>query len=256
MIRILLTANAGILLEVAGVRFLIDALHHSDQYPFSKVPLCLLERMNHGNNSFRNVDFVLFTHNHPDHYSPKLLMDYLQHNCVHRVLLPKQTDGEICEQELAAYLEQAHVPCWRMGLLRGQCRIYQLMPDVYLTVLGMQHTGRMFADLDCDCILITVKGKQILVTSDCDYENRDHYLALNKVQPDAVFINPLFFHSKQGRSLLEKWDSRNVILYHVPFENEDEMHLRVLAHRDYNKYRHEFGNVQLLCEAEQEIILP
>lgn len=256
MIRILLTANAGVLLEVVGVRFLIDALHHSDQYPFSKVPLDLLERMNHEDNSFRNVDFVLFTHNHPDHYSPKLLMDYLQHNRVHRVLLPKQIGGEIQEQELAAYLEQERVPYWQLELPRGQRHLYQLMPEVYLTVLGMQHTGRMFTNLDCDCILLTVKGKQILVTSDCDYENSDNYLPLNSVQLDTVFINPMFFHSKQGRSLLKKWNCKNVILYHVPFENEDKISLRILAHQDYIKFGHEFSNVQLLCRAEQEIILP
>jgi hypothetical protein len=255
MIRILLTANAGILLEVVGVRFLIDALHHSDQYPFSKVPLNLLEGMNYENNSFRNVDFVLFTHNHPDHYSPKLLMDYLQHNRVRRVLLPKQSGGENQEQKLAAYLEQAHVPYWQLGLTRGQHHSYQLMSDVYLTVLGMQHTGNMFSDIDCDCILLTVKGKQILVTSDCDYENSDSYLLMDNVQLDTIFINPMFFHSEQGRSLIKKWNCKNVIVYHIPFENEDQISLRTLAHQDYIKFAHEFSNVQLLCRAEQEIIL-
>ena len=39
-----LIANAGILLEIDGIRFLIDGLHHSSQYPFSPVPQAMLER--------------------------------------------------------------------------------------------------------------------------------------------------------------------------------------------------------------------
>ena len=255
MIRVLLTANAGILLEAYGIRFLIDALHHSDEYPFSKVPLDLLERMNHENNCFRNAEFILFTHSHPDHYSSKLLMNYLQHNSVRRVLLPKRSQDKSEERELSAYLEQAHVSYWKLGLLRGQYHSYQLMTGVYLTVLGMKHTGKMFTNLDCDCILLTVKGKQILVTSDCDYENSDNYLPLNIHELHTAFINPMFFHSKQGRILLKEWNCKNIILYHVPFENDDKICLRALAHQDYTKFAHEFSNVQLLCNPEQEIIL-
>lgn len=255
MIRILLTANAGILLEIAGVRFLIDALHHSDQYPFSKVPLDLIERMNHENNSFRDVDFVLFTHNHPDHYSPGLLMDYLQHNRVRRVLLPKQSGEDIQEQELEEFLKKTHISHWQLGLPRGQYHSYQLVRDVYLTAFGMEHTGKMFSDLDCDCILLTIKGRQILITSDCDFENSDNYLHLNGIELDTVFINPMFFHSEKGRSLLKRRNCNNVIVYHIPFENEDKISMRALAHQDYIKFAQEFRNVQLLCNPEQELIL-
>lgn len=256
MIRILLTANAGILLEVVGVRFLIDALHHSNQYPFSKVPLDLIERMNHGNNCFRNVDFVLFTHNHPDHYSPRLLLDYLQHNHVHRVLLPKQSGDEIQELQLEEFLKKARIPYWKLGLPRGQSHSYQLTRYVYLTAFGMEHTGKMFSDLDCDCILLNIKEKKILITSDCDYENSDNYLPLDSIKLDAAFVNPMFFHSVNGRSLLKKWECKNVIIYHIPFENEDKISLRTLAHQDYIKFAQEFRNVQLLCNPEQELILP
>ena len=43
-----LIANAGILLEIDGIRFLIDGLHHSSQYPFSPVPQAMLDQMLRG----------------------------------------------------------------------------------------------------------------------------------------------------------------------------------------------------------------
>ena len=54
-----LIANAGILLEIDGIRFLIDGLHHSSQYPFSPVPQAMLDQMLRGEGPFRDADFLL-----------------------------------------------------------------------------------------------------------------------------------------------------------------------------------------------------
>lgn len=255
MIRVLLIANAGILLEIDGIRFLIDGLHHSTEYPFSMVPEYLLDAMNEGDNIFRSVDFVIFTHDHPDHYSPYCLYSYLHHNSVRRVILPAISNKTPEEDQLAAYMEERHIPSWRVGLPRGKYHSYQLMPEVYLTALGMKHTGEMFADRNCDCLMLTVRGKNVLITSDCDYTQVEEFALFNGADIDAVFVNPMFFHAGDGQQLLKKWNSKNVVLYHIPFAHEDKILLRSLAHQDYMKHAVEYGNLHLLWNPEQVICI-
>ena len=97
-----LIANAGILLEINGIRFLIDGLHHSSQYPFSPVPQAMLDQMLRGEGPFRDADFLLFTHDHPDHWSPALTQAYLQANRVRRVLLPPRSKDGPAQDALTA----------------------------------------------------------------------------------------------------------------------------------------------------------
>ena len=126
-----LIANAGILLEIDGIRFLIDGLHHSSQYPFSPVPQAMLDQMLRGEGPFRDADFLLFTHDHPDHWSPALTQAYLQANRVRRVLLPPRSKDGPAQDALTADIsrggrqtctvDSATRICWRRRSISRRC---------------------------------------------------------------------------------------------------------------------------------------
>lgn len=136
-----LIANAGILLEIDGIRFLIDGLHHSSQYPFSPVPQAMLDQMLRGEGPFRDAGFLLFTHDHPDHWSPALTQAYLQANRVRRVLLPPRSKDGPAQDALTADMTARHIPWWQADLHRGQRHTYLLAPEVYLTALSTPPRG-------------------------------------------------------------------------------------------------------------------
>lgn len=257
MTEITLTANAGLLLETGGFRFLIDALHHEGNYPFSKVPLSLLHRMIQGEPPYGNADFLLFTHAHPDHYSPSAVLPYLQHNRVRRLFLPTLAADEFArEAELLAWLKSHPVPFWRLGLEPGKTHTYLLCPHVYLIVAGMQHTSQMFAHLTCDCLLLSVYGKQFLFTSDCSYDDRKAYAFLKDIPLDAAFVNPYFFHTPEGQALLrEDLRPKNIVVYHIPFQGEDPLSLRRLVRRDAQSYDNSVSQLFCLTQAEQHLNL-
>ena len=120
-----LIANAGILLEIDGIRFLIDGLHHSSQYPFSPVPQAMLDQMLRGEGPFRDADFLLFTHDHPDHWSPALTQVYLQANRVRRVLLPPRSKDGPAQDALAADMTRESKPltsCWLRWMVLASMR--------------------------------------------------------------------------------------------------------------------------------------
>lgn len=250
-----LIANAGILLEIDGIRFLIDGLHHSSQYPFSPVPQAMLDQMLRGEGPFRDADFLLFTHDHPDHWSPALTQAYLQANRVRRVLLPPRSKDGPAQDALTADMTARHIPWWQADLHRGQRHTYLLAPEVYLTALSTPHEGEMFAHLDCLCLLLTVHGQHYLITGDCDWNDPSYYDAIADIRPRAVFVNPLFFYDPAGRALLSRWTPPQVVLYHIPFAGEDSISLRTLTRQCLTKYSRDFESVQTLWEPEQRIEL-
>ena len=253
MVRITLAASAGVLLEAEGVRFLVDAPHGEGNYPFSRVPESLLAETDSGQGRFSNADYLLFTHDHPDHYTPSVVQRYLRHNSVRRVLLPKVQWGDR-EADLLRQLQEDRIPFWRLGMARGAAHGYQLQPGVFVTAIGMQHTGERFAQNDCDCVALQVNGKNFLFTSDCDYMHRQAYAFARGRQWEAVFVNPFFYHSPQGQALLgDELQARHVIVYHVPFAGEDPMGLRMLVHQDRVKLAPGLPQTVFLTEPLQEI---
>lgn len=255
MIHVILIANAGVFLEIDGIRFLVDAFHYAPKYPFSMIPQDTFCRMTKDVSIYRNVDFVLFSHNHPDHYAPSVLAEYLRANHVRRVLLPEKPADSLEEECLLQTLADRRIPYWRLGLPEGKVHTYQLMPDVYLTAVGMQHTSEMFADSHCDCLMLSVRGTNVLFTSDCSFTSERNYTVWQGIKIDAAFVNPYFFHAEKGRHLLRKWNSRDIVVYHIPFEQDDKISIRSLAHRDFAKLAPEFQNVHLLWNIEEELYL-
>ena len=81
MVRATLISNAGLLLEYRGVKLLVDAIYHTTD-PFSTSPPAVWSAMLAGEPPFDGVDTLLFTHDHPDHFSPERLMQYLRYRTV------------------------------------------------------------------------------------------------------------------------------------------------------------------------------
>ena len=76
-------------------------------------------------------------------------------------------------------------------------------------------------------------GKKLFFTADVDF-TYETFSALQGVQLDAVFINPLMRHSKEGRRVFSEGmlRTRLSVVYHIPFEGEDAMQVRGIAERE------------------------
>ena len=94
MVRATLISNAGLLLEYRGVKLLVDAIYHTTD-PFSNPPPAVWSAMLAGEPPFDGVDTLLFTHDHPDHFSPERLMQYLRYRTVRQVVLPVRAENSV-----------------------------------------------------------------------------------------------------------------------------------------------------------------
>ena len=130
MVRATLISNAGLLLEYREVKLLVDAIYHTTD-PFSTPPPAAWSQC-WPESPFDGVDTLLFTHDHPDHFSPERLMQYLRYRTVRQVVLPvmEPQHWEI----LQPFLEERRIQ-WTLLTARMQTADFQIPGgNVYSTL--------------------------------------------------------------------------------------------------------------------------
>jgi L-ascorbate metabolism protein UlaG (beta-lactamase superfamily) len=79
-IEVTYLANEGVLITTGLHKVLIDALFDNPNPNYAAPPKEMLEGMVDGRAPFDDVDLVLVTHNHPDHFSPTFAARFMENN--------------------------------------------------------------------------------------------------------------------------------------------------------------------------------
>lgn len=239
MIELTLIANAGILIKAEGVRLLLDGIQSEGNYPFSKTPPDILRSMLHhtGQNhyNYNDLDYLIFSHLHPDHFTPDLVAQYLLSNQVSRLLFPQ--DESPRTKSLFAAIHQTQTPCWNFEMERGKLRQYRLQKSLSVTTLCTRHMPQLFADDLCCAVMVTAEHKNILFLTDCSCEETDLLRKFSEATIHTVFINPYFYHDAAGRDILKEYiKPENIVIYHIPFAADDSINIRTLVTQDFKKF--------------------
>lgn len=78
--RLTYLANEGFLIEGGGKTVLVDALHHGTVDGYPALPPEMLQRLEAATGEFADVDLVLATHHHGDHFEPVAVGRHLTAN--------------------------------------------------------------------------------------------------------------------------------------------------------------------------------
>lgn len=254
-IRVTLVANAGVLLEYRGRRLLLDGLYHIDDHegnPFSNIPREQRIALLSGYPPFQgNIDCLLFTHSHPDHFSPALAEAYLKKRSVQAVFLPPDDGGQ---SALRALLQSRNTPFISLEDAVSGCPI-PLEDGITVTPYRTRHVDKAFWDIPHYCYLLSFGDKKLLFTADVDY-TYETFPQLKSVQLTALFINPLFFGALlYSRFFKGELHAENVCIYHVPFPEDDRMHYRDLLQQRITRWSPERGKLISLEYSGQSFFL-
>ena len=197
-IEITVAANAGVMIRAGNTVILADVLEDAGPYPFDRLPDSVLSQMAEGENPWRNAQYLIFTHEHPDHFAPDLVRRYLSRNTVRRLVLPNRPDKE--NQALLSELRESRAPVWALPDEIGKRHTFVLQKDILLHTACTPHTGSMFENASCNLLLFSLLGRNILLLSDCDDRNPQVYQWLKEIPIDLAFLNPSFSPPLQGNN--------------------------------------------------------
>lgn len=235
--KITLVANAGVLVEHNGIGLLVDGIHHEEGHPFSRVPETDMKRMRQGSGLFGNIDYLLFTHEHPDHFTPQYVSEHIQHRPVKGIFLPSESQGSPSLARLIRQARELAIPHWTLGLEPGETKRFELADDISITAIGTRHMGPQYKNIRNDCFLLTLSGINILFTGDADHVAEYFEDALAGVALDAVFVNPIFYHNPNGQEIINNiFRPRDVVIYHMPFVEDDNMQFSFMVNRDIQRH--------------------
>lgn len=228
-LRVTLLANAGLLLEYEGTTLLLDGIFHSRDVPFSSLPEDVWQKLLGREAPFGHVDYLLFTHHHPDHFSAGMTFEYLEHNPIKGVFLPDAEELE--ESGLMRGLRAHGTPC---ALLSDQTNhaIYRVAPNITVRAFRTLHLDKAFESVRHYCYLITFGEKRVLFTADVNYP--EETLAQTHGAPlHAAFVNPLFFSAlSHHRFFKGKLNAEHLCVYHVPFPEDDAYGMGTMLSRE------------------------
>ena len=99
-------ANEGFLIQADGKKVLVDALFDDGFGTYLAPSRELLTQMNSGSGPFADVDLLLVTHTHGDHFSPKLVVESLRNHARCRLVAHSQTVDLLRKEEVFAQIER------------------------------------------------------------------------------------------------------------------------------------------------------
>lgn len=233
-INLTLIANTGILIEYEGSKLLVDGIFGPEGHSFSNIEAETWMQMKKGQGIFEAVDYLLFTHDHPDHFSPSMALEYLKHQRPKGIFLPEAQGEDF--QELEQYIQKEKIPC--VLIEKGSKYKVTYRPEVNLAIKYYDsiHLDEKFYEVAHFCFLISLGGRNLLFTADIDFF-RPQLLELKDEKIDIVFVNPLLYHGKKGQEFLrEIIQPETIIVYHVPFAQDDQFKIRKMLQKDLQLY--------------------
>jgi L-ascorbate metabolism protein UlaG (beta-lactamase superfamily) len=231
-IAVTLSANAGVCVDIGGKRIWVDALHSKKVPGFSTVSPALLEKLMEAP-AFEKPDAICYTHDHPDHFSREMTAKAMERWPSAKVFLPQQR-----------FAQQI--------LLEGERPEY-VLEDVKLRFLRLPHEGAQYANVIHYGLLILSSQGNVLVTGDCAVAAPELLQAVSGTELDAAILDFPWLTLNKGRTALESLNAKNILLYHLPFSEDDGNGYRDSAAKAVSRW--EKGNATLLWNPLQTEIL-
>jgi L-ascorbate metabolism protein UlaG (beta-lactamase superfamily) len=207
--------NEGVMISSGKRKVLIDALHREYRSDYAFPPPALLSSLETAVAPYDQIDLILVSHIHLDHFHPLSVGLCIKNNPGGTLVSSEQVTGQV-EQTLgagAAFRDRIKqvTPGW-------QQKVELNVAGIKLAVLGLRHSGEQMRAIQNLGHLLEIDGKRFLHVGDADM-TVENFAAfkLSEVQIDVAFIPYWYLLSEAGRKLVrEQFGAKQVIAVHIP----------------------------------------
>lgn len=175
---------------------------------------------------FDNIDLVLVTHKHSDHFGQTMVMDFLENNPNAALVCPRQADDLLrLETDYSRVAARINTPnsADTLDTLLG-------INKISIEALRFDH-GQYFVmdfvsgkdynihkDIKNIGYLVNLGGFTIFNSGDCSFSDKSHFDACDfaSEEIDVAFVNRTFFN-REGQDLMNEYlRTKNLVFMHTP----------------------------------------
>ncbi|WP_347922928.1 MBL fold metallo-hydrolase [Pontimicrobium sp. SW4] len=217
-VKIQYLANEGVLVKYENTEILIDAIFDKEFDYLDVLPDNQLEKLKKAEAPYSNVDIVLSTHLHGDHFNAQLVGHHLKYNTKARFLGPNETANQLKENFDAFQTISSQVTSETPNFFESKTLT---LNNVKIKVLRFEHAGDSpWKEAENVAYLITIGGKKILHLGDSNVEiKRLKAFNLGNENIDVVILPYWLLGPSQKENIIVKYiNPKQLFVAHIPLK--------------------------------------
>lgn len=245
-------SNAGLLLELYDKKILIDGFCNSALPIYKNPTKYIREKMILGSPPFNNIDILLFTHHHSDHFDVKSTGEFLKNNKDTFVLSTPKVIDEI---------KKAYFEIDEDRLFSANPQLYSrediTLKGICIQSISMLHEGKEYEDVQNLGFLIEVEEKKVCHVGDAK-AIKENYMDLDLIQKniDLLAVPFPYVGVHTGRQVIEKYIApKKVAAIHWPYRELDNYGWIDATKKSFGRVQDSFAETVFLEEIETAIII-
>jgi len=186
--KVVFAANAGVVICLRGKNIWVDLPFLHGAAGFSSASP---ETEEHLIKTFP-PDILVFTHDHPDHFSQSKLAKVLSQFPYAQVVMPQAQENQ------------------------ADCG------DISVSRFSLQHSGTQYRDTPHYGILLSDGNCRLFLLGDCDVATKELPLLWKQFSPDALFVPFPWLTITRGQKMLcQDFKPKHLFVYHLPCSADD-----------------------------------
>lgn len=230
-------SNAGVIIEFQDKKIMIDGLCSSKIPIYKSTPPEVLEKLILNIPPFNDIDVLLFTHYHGDHFDPVSTAEFLKNN-TRAVVISTCKVIEKIESEFR-YLDNNR-------FLTANPALYSAEDitagGISIKAYSMLHEGEQYRDVQNLAYLVDAYGIKVLHVGDAK-PVEENFINFNLSEKSIdLLIAPFPYVSIiKGRQVIEKYiKPGKIIAVHLPYKELDDFNWIDSAKKSYLRVKDNF----------------
>jgi L-ascorbate metabolism protein UlaG (beta-lactamase superfamily) len=242
-------ANAGVLLKLGDKKIVIDGFCASTNPLYKSTPADISEQMILGTPPFDNIDLMLITHEHEDHFDGGSIARFLQHN-------PNTVVISTCKviAKIKGLMPSSHGLCL-IALNPSLSERKSISANgILVQAMAMLHDGKGYSEVKNLAYLVQYE-KTILHLGDAALVKENFVsLELDKEKIDLLIANFPFVGLPSGRKIVtDMIKPQKMVSVHLPHQALDSGGWIEATKKRYERVKEEFIPTEFLEDLNYKI---